>query len=194
NVYQVVGLLAVPGLLTVIFSGEFFEHLARLAPGPELDWALRLQRTFFPTYSLAVVGFATIFAWNRLFPDHRDFLLLAPFPIRLRDLFGSKLASLGWLLLALTIAVNGFQMVCIPLFSFVIPEVSAAGFLRVMFAQVAASACASAFGFVGVLAFQGILINVVSVRIFHRISPWIQMAGMSLMVILLITSALSAGL
>jgi hypothetical protein len=194
NIYQVVGLLAVPGLLTVIFSGEFFEHLARLAPGPELDWALRLQRTFFPTYSLAIVGFATIFEWNRLFPDRRDFLLLAPFPIRLRDLFGAKLASLGWFLLALTVAVNGFQMVCIPLFSFVIPEVRAAGFPGVMFAQVAASVCASAFGFVGVLAFQGVLINVVSVRIFRQISPWIQMAGMSLMVILLITSALSAGL
>ena len=194
NVYQVLGLLAVPGLLTALFSGDFFEQVARLAPGPELDWALRLQRTFFPTYSLAVVGFATILEWNRLIPDRRDFLILAPFPVRLRDLFGAKLASLGLLLLTLTVAVNGFQMVFIPLFSFVIPEVRAAGIPRVMFAQVASTGCASAFGFLGVLAFQGLLINAVSVRIFRRISPWIQMAGMSLMVILLITSSLSAGL
>ena len=34
-------------------------------------------------------------------------------------------------------------------------------------------------------AFQGLLINVTSARVFRRISPWIQMAGMSVMILAL---------
>ena len=62
-----------------------------------------------------------------------------------------------------------------------IPNLHGAG-RRLAFAQIAATAGASAFAFLLVLALQGILISVTSPKIFRRISPWIQMVGMSAMV------------
>ncbi len=61
-----------------------------------------------------------------------------------------------------------------------------------MLAQIAATGAASAFGFFAVAAFQGLLINVASPRIFRRLSPWIQMAGMSAMVLSLLLFPLYA--
>jgi hypothetical protein len=95
NVYQVLGILAAPGVFTALYAGPLFDHLAAMKPGPQLDWVLRTYRLFFPAYSFAVAGFVTLFEWDMLFPGRRDFLILAPFPIRLRDLFGAKLAALS---------------------------------------------------------------------------------------------------
>ena len=53
-------------------------------------------------------------------------------------------------------------------------------------AQIAATAGASAFAFFAVAAFQGVLINLASPSTFRRISPSIQMFGMSLMVVSLL--------
>ena len=45
----------------------------------------------------------------------------------------------------------------------------------------------SAFAFFGVAAFQGVLINLTSPRLFRRISPYVQMCGMSLMILSILT-------
>jgi hypothetical protein len=55
--------------------------------------------------------------------------------------------------------------------------------LRLVTAQIAATAGAAVFAFLLVAAFQGVLINVTSPRIFRRLSAWIQTFGMSLMVL-----------
>ena len=55
--------------------------------------------------------------------------------------------------------------------------------LRLAAAQIAATGGASVFAFLSVAAVQGILINVTSPKFFRRISPWIQMVGMSAMVL-----------
>jgi hypothetical protein len=54
-------------------------------------------------------------------------------------------------------------------------------------AEIAATTGVSAFAFFGVAAFQGLLINITSPRLFRRISPYIQMCGMSLMVLSILT-------
>jgi hypothetical protein len=77
------------------------------------------------------------------------------------------------------VAVNGLSALLIPVFSLAVPQVRQAGIARLVLAQIAATGSASALGFFTVAAFQGLLINVASPRIFRRISPWIQMSGMS---------------
>lgn len=118
-----------------------------------------------------------------LFPDRRDFLVLTPFPVRLRELFGAKLAALGLFLLAATLAVNAVPVLLLPVFSAYVKQAKAAGVLRLMLAQLVSTGAAALFGFFLVAAFQGLLINVTSPRVFRRISPWIQMCGMSVMVL-----------
>ena len=78
NVYQIIGAIATPGLLVALFVMPLFMDLAIRTPGPDVDWRIRGIRLFFPAYSFAVTGFATLFEWDVLFPDRRDFLILAP--------------------------------------------------------------------------------------------------------------------
>ncbi len=187
NIWQVLGFLGTPGFLVAFFQMPAFMELAIQPPGPDVDWRLRVARLFFPAYSFAVTGFVTLFEWEMLFPDRRDFLILATFPVRLRELFGAKFAALGMFLLIMAAAVNCFPTLMVPVFSMAVPQVRAAGGFRVAAAQIAATAGASAFGFFAIAALQGVLINVVSPRIFRRISPSIQMCGMSAMVLILLS-------
>jgi hypothetical protein len=186
SIYQVLGILATPGAFVSYFVMPSMLEIAARPPGPALDWALRLFRLFFPAYSFAVVGFAAVFQWDMLFPDRRDFLVLGSFPIRVRTLFAAKFCALGLFLLMLIGAVNGCMTLAFPLISLDIPQLRQAGFLRLLAAQIAAAGGASAFAFFAVAAFQGLLINVTNPRIFRRISPWIQVVGMSLMILALL--------
>ena len=186
NIWQVLGFLAAPGFfITYLFMPEFLAMATKHLTGANY-WALRMFRLFFPAFSFAVVGFATFFQWEKLFPERRDFLILGTFPIRLRTLFAAKFSALWLFLLLLIGAINFFPNVLGPLLSLAIPEVRQAGYLRLTGAQVGSAAGASLFGFFVVAGFQGLLINVTSPRIFRRISPWIQMAGMSLMILALL--------
>jgi hypothetical protein len=166
NIAQVPGLLATPGLFVSLFLIPRFMALSFLPPGPAVDWELRADHLFFVAYSFSVLGFATVFEWDMLFPDRRDFLVLAPFPIRLRELFGAKLAALGLFLLAATGAVNALPIILLPVFSTYVKQARAAGILRLMFAQFASTGAAALFGFFLVAAFQGLLINIATPRFF----------------------------
>ena len=193
--YQTLGLLAVPGLFVAMFLIPGFMELAFQPPGPKVDWFLRQHRLFFPTYSFAVVGFATFLEWDRLFPTRQDFLLLTPFPIPIRALFLAKLATLGRFLGLIFIAANAVAVVLMPVFSAWVKQARMAGVLRLGFAQIVATALAALFAFFLVAAGQGILINILSPRLFRRVSPWLQMTGMSAMVLcLLLFPVWSAGM
>jgi hypothetical protein len=186
GVYQVLALLVTPGFFIAYLMMPGFLEMSAKPPGPAVDALLRLYRLFFPAFSFAVVGFATVFEWEMLFPDRRDFLVLGPFPVRVRTLFAAKFSALGLFLLLLITAVNGITTVMTPLFSLLIPELRNAGFLRLFAAQIAAAGGASAFAFFAVAGFQGLLINLTTPRTFARISPWIQVCGMSLMILSLL--------
>ncbi|MDQ1472072.1 MAG: hypothetical protein QOJ99_3552, partial [Bryobacterales bacterium] len=179
NIYQVLGFLATPGLFTTYLFMPWYFELATKPLNPAGHWALRIFRLFYPAFSFAVVGFATFFQWDKLFPDRRDFLILGSFPLRLRTVLAAKVAALCLFLLILIAAINFFPNLLAPLLSVAIPEVRRAGYLRLAGSQIGATAGASLFAFFAVAAFQGVLINVTSPRIFRRISPWIQGAGMS---------------
>jgi hypothetical protein len=186
NIWQVLGFLAAPGFfIAYLFMPEFLAMATKHLTGANY-WALRMFRLFFPAFSFAVVGFATFFQWEKLFPERRDFLILGTFPIRLGTLFAAKFSALWLFLLLLIGAINFFPNVLGPLLSMAIPEVRQAGYLRLMGAQVGSAAGSSLFGFFVVAAFQGLLISVTSPRVFRGISPWIQMAGMSLMILALL--------
>jgi hypothetical protein len=186
NIWQVLGLLGTPGFFVGFFLMPAFMELAIQKPGPAVDWAIRIHRLFFPAYSFAVTGFVTVLEWDMIFPDRRDFLILAPFPIRPREVFAAKFAALGLFLLTMIVAVNFFPALMVPVFSMAVPQVRAAGGMHLVVAQIAATAGASAFAFLAVAAFQGVLINLATPSTFRRISPSIQMFGMSLMVVSLL--------
>src|SRR5919206_3366866 len=96
NVVQIVAMLALPGA---------FLSLAMLGDHPlirsELTrfWLRAGDRYVFVCYSMVVMGFVMTFKWDSLFPDRRDYLILTPLPISLREFFAAKTVSLGSFLL-----------------------------------------------------------------------------------------------
>ena len=190
NIWQVLGFLLSAGIFISIFVVPGLVAMSIRRDPLDLIQLAGL-RIFVSAYGFAVVGFITFFEWDMLFPDRRDFLVLTPFPIRLRDLCFARFCALGAFLLLMIGAIDAFPTVMTILVSF-----SNAGFttlaLRVIASQLTVLICAPAFAFFSVAALQGILINVTTPRIFRRISPWIQTIGMSLMVLSLITAPIYA--
>jgi hypothetical protein len=180
NLWQILGVLAAPGLLLSAILGAALSD-----DGPGAIWMLRGVRTLFAAYSFTVAGFATLFEWDMLFPERRDFLVLTLFPIRMRDLFLAKLASLGVLLGVLVATVNAGALSVLTLVLTLSPRAHNVRFLQLVLAFVIGTTAAAVFGFLSVAGLQGLLINVTSIRVFRRISPYVQMVGMSLMVLAL---------
>jgi hypothetical protein len=186
SIYQVLGFLALPGIFLSYFLWPSLMAIAAKKPGPATDWALRNYRLFFLDYSFAVTGFAAVFQWQRLFPNRQDFLVLASFPIRPRTLLLANFTALVGFLLLLVAAVNLGPTLMIPLVSLAMPQAHFAELWRSFAIHVLAIGGVSAFSFGVVAAVQGALITLLPPRSFRRFSPWMQMLGMSLMVIVLL--------
>jgi hypothetical protein len=185
NITQVLGFLLTSGFIVSYFMMPAMSHIMNRQSGAQLNWTIRGFQLFSPAYTFAVIGFATFFEWDMLFPNRRDFLILASFPIRLRDLFAAQLTALVKFLSLLIFAVNIFPTLFAALWS-TSARYRGTG-LRLVVAEIAATVGVSAFAFFGVAALQGVLINLTSPRFFRRISPYVQMCGMSLMILSILT-------
>jgi hypothetical protein len=179
NIYQVVGFLVAAGWFISYFMLPPFLLLSRLPQGPQVMWAVEGLRLFFTTFSFAIVGFAAVFQWDMLFPDRRDFLVLGPFPLRLWEVLAARIVALFSFLLLLVGALNVFPV----LMMIVLSALAGGSGLGMVVAQVAATGLASLFAVVAVLLVQGLLIGATTARAYGRISPWVQMVGMSAMVL-----------
>jgi hypothetical protein len=167
------------GILVSISTLLAMPTLQALNPmPPQTVLSARALRLGLVAYSFGAAGFAALFQWDMLFPDRRDFLVLVPFPIKLYEIVAAKFLALALFLLMMAAAMNLAPDGAALLMA---ASMGSKG-LALGLAQIAATGGASIFGFLAVMAFQGILINVTSAKTFRRISPWIQMLGMSLMV------------
>jgi hypothetical protein len=182
NVYQTLGVIGAIGMLIGYYVVMEFLALSLRPSTPAIEWAIRDLRLFFCAYAFGVAGFAAVFEWDMLFPDRRDFLILAPFPISPQQLMTAKFAALALFLLIFAGAVNAISDLMMMLAGALAPHLRATG-VRLILAQIVATGGASVFAFLAVTALQGVLINVTPAKIFRRVSPWIQMLGMSAMVI-----------
>jgi hypothetical protein len=185
NITQVMGFLLTSGFVVAYCMMASLSQIMNRSAYAQLNWAMRAFQLFSPAYTFAVIGFATFFQWDMLFPNRRDFLILASFPIRLRDLFAAQLLALAKFLGLLIFAVNIFPTLLVMLMG-LSARYRGTG-LRIVGAEIAATVGVSAFAFLGVAALQGVLINLTSPRIFRRISPYVQMCGMTLMILSLLT-------
>ena len=76
--------------LTAIFSA----HIANtnlmkymFVPDEGISW---VEKCYFISFVMVLMGFITLFEWDVLFPDERDFANLIILPIKLRTIFVSK--------------------------------------------------------------------------------------------------------
>jgi len=157
-------------------------------------WLRAGDRYVFVCYSMLVMGFVMTFKWDSLFPDRRDYLILTPLPISLRQFFAAKVIALCAFLLAFVVAINLFSCVLIP-YAYLLRDNRLDVVLPAMLAHSTAVIGGAIFMALFFAAFQGVLINLMTPSAFRRVSPWIQMISMTILVtVFLLTPGVSANL
>jgi len=191
NVVQVVAMLAVPGAFVSLFT--IADHPLIRSEVMRL-WSRAGDRYVFVAYSMIVMGFVMTLKWDSLFPDRRDYLILTPLPISLREFFGGKVVALCKFLLLFVVAINFFSCLIVP-YVYLVRDNRLDVILPSFLAHAAAVLSGAVFMALFFAALQGVLINLMTPAAFRRVSPWVQMVSMSALVtLLLITPGLSMSL
>ncbi len=184
------------GALPVFFQWFFlligplrhkYTLLSKLAsPGPYRD-AVRADELWLITLMMSLIGLLTALKWQALFPDLADYRVLGTLPLRPRQIFGSKLTALLLVATAALITVNFLPSIGFPALStsrWALQPALGARF----FAHTSASLAACCFFFFGLIALQGVLLNVLRPRALGRVGGYLQGSLVGLMLGLIVLS------
>ena len=189
NVVQALGLLAVPGMFVAFYMLPQMVVYNNLF---DRNWQLVSDYYFFVLYSMVVMGFVMVFQWDALFPDRKDYLVLTPLPIGETRIFFAKLSALLLFLGLFVVDTNALGTALAPLVSGG-NNATFAVMWRLIGVHALAVSMAGLFVALSFASVQGVLINILSGRAFRRISPWVQMACMALLIsVLFLTPLLCA--
>ena len=177
RVMQISCAIAIPGMLVALFLFPAY-HAFPPYPVPRPFWAQVGDHYFYIMDSFVVMGAATVFEWDLLFPDLVDVFVLSIQPIASRDLFFARVLALAIFLGLVLLGTSILGILFMPL----VAELP--NFFRHLLAHSTAVFASGIFAAATFLALQGILLNIVGESIFRRITPLLQ--GMSIMLLLAI--------
>ncbi len=170
TVTKLLALLSSPGMIMPML--QYLEYLGLdHMPAEMRNPALWSDRMLYLSFSMLVMGAVTVLEWDALFPDRRDYATLMPLPIASRTIFLGKICALALFMIAFTVSVNAISTVTFPVVSF---RGTTAGLLRVIGAQGVSIFASNAFAFLFLVALEGVLLNVLSVRWFRKLSAYVQ--------------------
>ena len=188
RVMQISCAIAVPGMVVALFLFPAY-HAFPPYPVPRPFWAQAADHYFYVMYSFVVMGAATVFEWDLLFPDLVDVFVLSIQPIASRDLFFARVLALAIFLGLVLFGTSILGILFLPLVA-ELPNL-----VRHLLAHSMAVFASGTFAAATFLALQGILLNIVGENIFRRITPLLQGASiMLLLAILLLHPTLSRSL
>jgi hypothetical protein len=123
--------------------------------------------------TLGVAGLFAVFAWNAVFPDKRDCLVLGPLPIHRRTLILARLAAVATALGGVVVSINFFTGLY-----FAFAADTFAGVLLSAIVWWATMAAAGTFIFCVILSVQGLASQLLSWRRFLRVSGGLQLLAL----------------
>ncbi len=175
--------LAVPsllgtGLLLFMYANPYVTPYQRLL--------MALPDKFgYICWSMLVMALVTIVDWDALSLDARDYAILGPLPIAARTLLAGKLLALGLFVSAIVVAVNLVPTVFFPLvyLSSTAAHISLPLGIWMVLAHAAACVGAAVFAFLVIVALRSVLMLVLGLRLFRRISIGVQFCGVLVLVI-----------
>lgn len=179
GVFAVVVSLCIP--MIQAYYHKYQALLGQDSPVP-YQMAAIADHLFLITLSMTLTGLVTAMQWPSLFPGLRDYLVLAGLPLRTRDVFMAKFTALMIFVGIFIVALNALPSVALP------SVMSGRYDTHGMFGGVAlfvSMTLASLFVFFSLVALQGLLLNVISPRLFPGFSLALQCALFTLLVCLL---------
>ncbi|MEO8098471.1 MAG: hypothetical protein ABI811_12280 [Acidobacteriota bacterium] len=175
------GMLSVLASLSVPFLQAYYGKylFLKALDNPEpFRLAVIADVLFLISLSMLAIGLVTTLLWQSLFPDRRDYLALASLPLRAQQIFRAKFTALLGFIILVTLAIVvpaafGMPWMMQPVRGTLHYAVFGAtgwqsiGILTSCFA-------AGIFMFFVLVALQGILLNVLPLRLSTRLSFWLQ--------------------
>jgi hypothetical protein len=186
NVVQAFGLVGTPGMFVPFYM---IPQRTRFDQPFLHNWILVSDYYFFVLYSMVVMGCVMVFQWDAIFPDRKDYLILTPLPLGGGSIFAGKTAALVAFLGLFLVDANLFCTVLGPLVSGG-QGTGAPIVWKLVLVHAAAVAGGGLFVVLSIAGIQGVLINLLTGRAFRRISPWVQMGLMGLLIIVLFLTPL----
>jgi hypothetical protein len=188
RVMQIACAVALPTLLVSLFLFPVY-HAFPPAPAHRPFWSQAGDHYIFVMYSFVVMGAATVYEWDLLFPDILDIFVLSVLPIATRRLFLSRVLALVIFLCLVQFGTSILGNLVFPL------AAEQFNFIWHIFSHFIAVTMSGVFAAASFLSLQGVLLNTVGERVFRRITPLIQGASiMLLLVVLLLCPALAGSL
>ena len=123
--------------------------------------------------TLGVSGLFAVFAWNAVFPDKRDCLVLGPLPIHRRTLILARLAAVATALGCVVVSINFFTGLY-----FAFAADTLIGVLLSATAWWTTMGAAGTFIFCVILSLQGLASQLLSWRGFLRVSGGLQLLAL----------------
>jgi hypothetical protein len=177
--------LATPGLMLsfwMLISGR-----ALSSGGPEL-------RYVFVTASAVVTGLVMAYKWDALLPDRYDYRILTPLPATPGKVFLARIAALVKFVSLYVVAVNAFPMLLVPpAITLASRTVGAEVLPQAFLAHAAGTLGGSIFVALSFTAVHGVLVNLLTVDAFRRVSPRVQAGATALMVAIFMMTPLLSG-
>jgi hypothetical protein len=178
TVVRALAVVAAPGLIVSFWLQNKYKWLPM--------WDQIDVRGFFVVLSFVAMGAIAVFEWEMLFPDKMDFLVLTPLPIRPIQMFAAKAAALlGFLGMFLLLAnLCSTELLPADRLGPIWPQAKA---------HFVATMSAGAFAALLFLAIGGVMLCVLSARIFRAVLPLFQMVAVTALTLLLCAYVRFAG-
>ena len=171
------GLLAAPGAFQSFLMLDKYSTFLNWMRGHLHDDILVKSledKYLFLSMAMAVTGIITVLKWDRILPDARDYLNLAPLPIRPRRILLANALAIAIAVTVFAVDVNGASAILFPLFVTASAEAPFAVYAQFAATHAACMVLASLFTFCAVFAILGTLAAILPRNLFNACSSWVR--------------------
>ncbi len=140
-------------------------------PDAGISW---VEKCYFMFFLMVLMGLIAVLEWDAIFLDSRDYSNLLSLPVKIRNLFSAKFASVWFFVFMFYLVVNSLSTI---LFWFYLPQWQSSSIfygLRFMLIHWISAFAASFFAFFILGFFMGTLISIFGYKIFNQISALLR--------------------
>jgi hypothetical protein len=176
GVTHILALLAVPAIFYTFYVSPTYGYVYWHFTSSLYDGICIADQCRYLLFSMTTIGVVAVVEWDRLFPDARDYAILMPLPLKLRNIFCAKIAALLVFVGLFILAVAGVPTLFYPVIE--VGGTPQEGPLSHLVWLIAAHGIAvfsgCLFMFLFFVALQGALIALLSYLQFKRVSLYVQ--------------------
>jgi hypothetical protein len=179
---QFLAVMVLPGLVCcLLMIGKYGRLIYR--PAIERDLASLTDKCLLLSLSMILIGFITVFEWDMLFPDGKDYQILTPMPVTTLNIFLSKCAALAVFLLVFTVAIDLCPILLFPnvilsnnsfAHRFLGKTIPTILIIRYMISHAVSMLLANVFIFLSAISLQGVLLLLAPPKLASTISRWVR--------------------